>query len=177
MTDAELPENITYEILDDCYIPDPSADTKSEDGIDWAEVEREAFRITGNSELIAEDSCASRTKGESGSPAGRITIIDDKYNGGQPFGVAGVKVICNVFVKFGSAYTDRDGYYSISKKFTSKPRYRLRFKNKEGFSIGLNLVLISASTSALGKGSANGMDVTITQDSERKSMSDRCHRE
>ncbi len=165
---TELPGDIEYEILDDCYIPDPSADTKSEDGIDWAEVEREAFRLTGNEELLSEGQGLSMTKGESGSPAGRITIIDDKFNGGQPFGVSGVKVICNVFVKFGSAYTDRDGYYSISKKFTSKPRYRLRFKNKEGFSIGLNLVLISASTSALGKGSASGMDVTITQESDRK---------
>ncbi len=163
-----LPENIEYEVLDNCYIPDPGADTKSEDGIDWAAVEREAFRITGNNELLAEECPSALTKGESGKPSGRITIIDSKLNGGQPFGVAGVKVVCNVFVKFSSAYTDRDGYYSISKNYTSKPRYRLMFKNKEGFSIGLNLVLVSASMSALGKGPATGKDVTITQDSDRK---------
>lgn len=159
-----MPSDIEYEVLDDCFIPETGADTKSEDGIDWEAVEREAFRLTGNSDLYE----ASFTKGSAAKPSGRITIIDKDANGGQPFGVAGVKVICNVFVKYSYAYTDRDGYYSMSKKFSSKPRYRLRFKNKEGFNIGFNKVLVSASTSALGKGPSAGMDVTITSSSERK---------
>ena len=159
----ELPSDIYSEILDDCFIPDPSADTKSEDGIDWEAVEREAFRLTGN-----EDMLLPQTRGGASKPEGRITIVDDDANGGQPFGVSGVKVVCNVFVKYSSAYTDRDGYYSIGKKYSSKPRYRLRFKNKEGFAIGFNKILVSASTSALGKGPSSGMDVTITKASDRK---------
>ncbi len=158
---TELPDDICYEVLDECFIP--GNNTKSDDGIDWEAVEREAFRITGNEELLE-----ATTKGGAESPEGRITIIDEDANGGKPFGVACVKVVCNVFVKFASAYTDRDGYYKISRKYSSKPRYRLRFKNKEGFAIGLNKILIAASTSTLGKGDASGMDVTITPASDRK---------
>lgn len=158
-----LPEDIYSEVLDDCFIPDPGADTKSDDGIDWAAVEREAYRLTGNSDLLVPE-----TRGGAEKPSGRITIVDDDANGGQPFGLAGVKIVCNVFVKYSSGYTDRDGYYSISKKYSSKPRYRIRFKNKEGFAIGFNKILVTASTSALGKGPSSGLDAVITKDSDRK---------
>ena len=157
---TELPGNIYHEVLDDCFIPE--AGTKS-DGIDWDEVERESFRLTGNLDMLAP-----KTKAGGSKPEGRITIVDKDANGGQPFGVAEVKVVCNVFVKFTSAYTDRDGYYSISRKYSSRPRYRLRFKNRKGFAIGFNKVLVTASSSALGKGDPSGMDVTITKDSDRK---------
>ena len=156
-----IPEGITYEILDDCYIPETG--TKSEDGIDWDAVEKEAFRLTGNEDLMA-----GITKGGAGQPEGRITIVDPDANGGQPFGVAGVTVVCNVFVKFGIARTDRDGYYKISKKYSANPRYRLMFKNKEGFAIGFNKVIIPASMSTLGKGDVSGIDVTVTEKSDGK---------
>lgn len=159
---TDMPEGIECEILDECLIPETSAGVKS-DGIDWAAVEREAFRITGNADMLSPE-----TKDGAVSPSGRITIVDKDANGGQPFGVACVKVICNVFVKYSYAYTDRDGYYSISKKYSSMPRYRLRFKNSEGFNIGFNKVLIAASTSTLGKGDPAGKDVTVTSESDRK---------
>lgn len=159
--DFEAPEGIRYEVLDDCYIPDNAADTKA-DGIDWAEVEREAFRLTGNEDLL-EPRTRSKEK-----PAGRITIVDENANGGKPFGVAGVKVVCNVFVKFASSYTDRDGYYKISKKYSSKVRYRLLFKNKKGFNIGFNKIIVPSSMSTLGKGSSSGLDYTVTKNSEKK---------
>ena len=97
---TELPSDIRHEVLDECFIPDGG--TKSDDGIDWAEVEREAYRITGNSDLLEP-----LTKGGATSPEGRITIVDESANGGKPFGVACVKVVCNVFVKFSSTYTGR----------------------------------------------------------------------
>lgn len=158
---TELPEGVEYEILDDCYIPE--AGTRSDDGIDWDLVEAEAFRITGNEDLLCPG-----TRGGASKPEGRITIIDKDFNGGQPFGVAGVRVVCNVFVKFASASTDRDGYYRFSRKFSSRPRYRLMFKNTEGFAIGFNKVLVPASWSALGKGDPEGKDAEITRDSNRK---------
>ena len=158
---TELPSDIRHEVLDECFIPDGG--TKSDDGIDWAEVEREAYRITGNSDLLEP-----LTKGRATSPEGRITIVDESANGGKPFGVACVKVVCNVFVKFSSTYTDRDGYYKIKKKYSTKPRYRLRFKNKENFAIGFNKILIAASSSTLGKGPSGGLDYTVTVNSDRK---------
>lgn len=158
---AELPEGIEHEVLDDCYIPETG--TKSDDGIDWEAVEREAFRLTGN-----EDMLSSLTRGGAEKPEGRITIVDKDANGGKPFGVAGVKVVCNVFVKFASAYTDRDGYYKIGKSYSSNPRYRLMFKNKKDFAIGFNKIVVPASTSALGKDGPDGKDAEITIDSDRK---------
>lgn len=156
-----FPEGVEYEVLDDCYIPESG--TRSEDGIDWEAVERESFRLTGNEMCLAPV-----TRGSAEKPSGRVTVIDDEANGGQPFGVSGVTVVCNVFVKFATAYTDRDGYYKMDRKFSAKPRYRLMFKNKEGFAIGFNKVIAPASMSALGQGAPSGMDVTVTKDSDVK---------
>jgi hypothetical protein len=69
-------------------------------------------------------------------------------------------------VKFATAYTDRDGYYQLPKKYSTTPRYRLVFKNSAGFSIGLNLILVPASVSTLGTGPAEGVDVHIDAESD-----------
>lgn len=158
----KFPGGIRYEILDHCFISD-NAVTRSDDGIDWDAVERESFRLTGNDAMLV-----TPTKGGKVYPQGRITIVDEKQNGGKSFGVAGVKMVCNVFVKFCYAYTDRDGYYKMPKKFSAKVRYRLRFCNKKSFKIGFNKIIVSASTSTLGKGEPEGKDAVITSDSGRK---------
>lgn len=158
--DFELPEGIVYEILDDCYIPENAATKAS--GVDWVEVEREAFRQTGNADMLLP-----ATKARA-NPSGRITIEDPLFNDGQPFGVAGVKVVCNVFVKFASAFCTRDGYYTIPVSFSASPRYRLMFQNQKGFEIGFNLLLLPASLSTLGKGPSAGVDAHITESSDRK---------
>lgn len=155
-----FPKGIRCEILDECYIPD--SETTKADGIDWEAVEREAFRLTGNEDML-EVETRSKVK-----PSGRITIIDEDNADGKPFGVAGVKVVCNSFVKFSSCYTDRDGYYQIRKGYRSRVRYRLMFKNKKGFAIGFNKIIVPASTSALGRGPNSGIDITVTSGSNRK---------
>ncbi|MBQ9661467.1 MAG: hypothetical protein IJV37_09490 [Bacteroidales bacterium] len=163
--DFDFPAGIRYELLERCYIPRDG--TKSDDGVDWEAVEREAFRLTGNAGLLQP-----ATKGESGTPAGRITIVD-RALGGEPEGVRGVRVSCNTFVKFAHAYTDADGNYRMTRSFTSNPRYRLVFNNSTGFSIGFNLLLIPASVSTLGKNAPTGLDAEITEQSDRKLFS-RC---
>lgn len=155
--------DVKYEVLDECFIADSDMTTRSGESIDWSELEAEAYRITGNEAMLVPES-----RGGKVNPSGRITIVDEKANGGKPFGVAGVRVRCNTFVKFSSAYTDRDGYYHIPKKYSSKVRYRLVFKNEKGFAIGFNLIVVQASTSALGRTSPDGLSVTITKDSDRK---------
>lgn len=160
--DFRFPEGIRFEILDRCYIAEHDVRTRA-DGIDWEAVEREAFRLTGNADLLPP-----QTKATGGRPQGRITIVDEAANGGQAFGVAGVRVLCHSFVKFSGTYTDRDGYYEMPKTYSSTVRYRLMFQNRKGFALGLNLVLVPASVSALGKGPAEGLDVGITAVSDRK---------
>ena len=160
--DFVFPE-MEYEIIDECHISDNATGTRAEEGIDWEAVERQAYLMTGNSGYLLPD-----TKAEKVCPSGRITILDEKADGGKPVGVKGVRVSCNSFVKFAHAYTDEDGYYKMEKKFSAKLRYRLVFENTKGFSIGFNLILVPASTSTLGKGSPDGVNVIVSKESESK---------
>lgn len=161
--DFEFPD-IEYEIIDECYIVENDAVTRADDGIDWEAVERKAYELTGNADMLG----APATKAAKVQPSGRITIVDGHSGDGKPFGVAGVRVSCNSFVKFDHSYTDADGYYQMRKKFSAKLRYRLVFENEKGFSIGVNMVLAPASVSTLGKSGPEGVNVTVTQESEDK---------
>ena len=156
--------DIRYELVDRCYIAANSTTTKA-DGIDWDAVEREAYILTGNASRLPDPQTKAGAKK---TPSGRITIVDEHANGGKPFGVAGVKVSCNSFVKFSSCYTDRDGYYTMSKSFSADLRYRLVFQNEKGFALGVNLILVPASVSTLGKAGPEGVNMTVTKDSEAK---------
>ena len=98
---------IRYEIIDECYMAEHDTGTRAGDGIDWDAVEREAYVLTGNADRITEAITKADAKE---TPSGRITIVDEHANGGKPFGVAGVMVSCNSFVKFDRAYT-----YSYNK--------------------------------------------------------------
>ena len=161
--DFDFPE-LTYEIIDECYIAENDPGTRA-DGIDWEAVELQSYILTGNQSRIADPATRSSNKC---SPSGRITIEDKEFNKGKPLGVAGVRVSCNSFVKFDHCYTDRDGYYQMNKTFSANLRYRLVFKNEAGFSIGFNLVLVPASVSTLGKAGPEGVDMTITEQSDGK---------
>ena len=158
--DFDFPEDLRYEMLDECFFAEHQPASKAVDGIDWERVEEEAFRLTGNEALWEP----ALTKGGSSAPEGRITIEDPDFCGGKPFGVSGVMVACNIFVKIATTYTDRDGYYRMGKSFSGRPRYRLVFKNEKGFNIGFNFIIIPASVSTLGKGSPEGMDCHITRE-------------
>ena len=162
--DFDFPSGIRYEVLDECFISENDPVTRAQSGIDWDAVEAEAYRLTGNEDLYVP--LETRAGGEAVFPSGRITVEDPDSFGGKPYGLAGVMVCCNSFVKFATAYTDRDGYYQLPKKYSSTPRYRLVFKNSSGFSIGLNLILVPASVSTLGTGPAEGVDVHIDAESD-----------
>ena len=157
--------DIAYEIIDECYLSENDPASRAVIGVDWEAVERHAYVMTGNEDMLDDEPVSKASKS---SPSGRITIVDEHANGGKPFGVAGVRIQCNSFVKFDQTYTDRDGYYAMEKKFSSKIRYRLIFKNEKGFAIGFNLILVPGSVSTLGKAASTGVNVTVTKDSESK---------
>ncbi len=159
----EFPEDIKHQVLHECYLPGNDSSTKAS-SLDWEAIEAKAYEITGNAAMLT----GGLTKAAKVAPSGRITIVDSDLNGGKPFGVAGVQVSCNAFVKFATAYTDRDGYYTMGKSFSSKIRYRLVFKNEKNFSIGFNLILVPASVSTLGKAEPDGISLTVSKDSEEK---------
>lgn len=156
-----FPHGIRYEILDECFITENYQGTRAE-WVDWEEVEMESYRLTGNSMMVEPGTRAN----DKVAPSGRITIVDEKYDS-EPFGVAGVKVSCNSFVKFASAYTDEQGYYTMKKKYATKLRYRLVFKNEKGFGIGMNLLLVPGSVSTLGEDGPQGKSCEVTGRSDR----------
>lgn len=158
--DFDFPDGIHYEVLDECFIPDEDVETRSPGDLDWGAVERMAFEITGNSGLL-EPQTRAKSK-----PSGTITIVDEGLKSKKKVGVAGVKMIANVFVKIATTYTDENGDYQFSAKFSAKPHYRICFKNKVGFSIGLNLILVPASISTLGKAPATGIDYVVDKSSD-----------
>lgn len=155
--------SVRYEVIDECYLSENDPGTRS-DGIDWEAVELESYRLTGNLEIASPQI----TKAEKVRPSGRITIVDEDYCDGKPLGVSGVTVSCNSFVKFDNVYTDRDGYYEMEKTFASDPRYRIVFRNEKGFSIGFNTILVPASVSTLGQSGPEGVNITITEESDDK---------
>lgn len=158
------PAGIEYEVIEECFIAD-SAPTRADDGIDWDLVEAEAYRLTGNEDMLSPQ---VRSGSEPVTPSGRIAVVDDRIDGGEPHGVAGVKVMCNTFVKYCSCYTDAEGYYEMDKSFSGQLRYRLVFQNSKGFAIGFNKILVPASTSTLGKSGPEGVSVVIDNESDRK---------
>ena len=165
--DFEFPKGIRYERLDDCYLAEHDPATKAGgDGIDWDEVEREAFRLTGNADMLLPQTRADGILSAS-MPQGRIAVMDPDFDS-EPVGVKGVKVSCNSFVKFSSCFTDDEGYYRMSRSYSVNPRYRLVFQNVRGFSQGINFILLPASVSTFGKQPSEGFSITVDSYSERK---------
>lgn len=156
--EEDIPKDIKYEVLDKVYIPDHDPGTKS-GGLDWDEIEREAFRLTGNEDLLL-----TKTKAKA-VPEGIITVYDDKAE--VSYGLKGVMVSCNTFVKFDNCYTDENGYYHMNKSYTANPRYRIVYKSIYGASLGFNLILIPATYCTLGKGSPSGISLEINKQSNR----------
>lgn len=158
-----FPEGIDHELLDKCFIPDDEATTRGFEDVDWGLVEEMAYRQTGNETMLEPE-----TRSRKVHPEGFIKIVDNGLYHKKTFGVAGVKVIVRNFVKFGKGYTDVSGHYEINRKFRAKLHYCLRFKNNAGFRIGFNKILVTASTSTFGTGSASGKDLTIDENSGDK---------
>ena len=165
--DFRFPDGIERETLEECFIPEEGVVTRGFEDVDWDSVEECSFRSTGNGDLLRVQ---TRAKAKT-RPSGKITIKDEKLK--KTVGVSGVKIVANVFVKVSTTYTDAQGNYSFPAKFSAKPKYSLCFQNKLGFTIGMNLVLVPASVSTLGKNDPDGVDLTIDSKSD-KTLFRRC---
>ena len=157
----DFPKGIDYEVLDECCLPERAVKTRGLEDLDWASIERQAYEVSGNAELL-EPATRGRHR-----PSGRITIVDNSYGSSRTSGVAGVRVRVHTFVRYDTDYTDSQGYYNIGKSYSAKPRYAIVYKNERGFSIGFNLIIVPASTSTFGKGSPSGMDIRVDKSSDQ----------
>lgn len=127
--DFIFPKDISYQILERCYIPEDGEEivlTK----VGPVNVEEEAFLSLGYT-------LEPETKAAVSSPKGRIRVYDDVKNVYVP--VKGVEVRCNNIVKWASAYTNENGEYEFDKKFIFNVQYELCFDNSKGFNIFGNL--------------------------------------
>lgn len=154
---------VKHEVIEECCITEYDPETRS-DGVDWDMIERESFRLTGNSEMLEPQTRAAKHL-----PKGRLTVSDSFTSASGCRGVSGVKVVANVFVKIARAYTDKDGYFTMDKTFRSKKvRYSIVFENKKKFSLGFNFVLVPASVSGLGRHSSDEIEMNFTMDKDPK---------
>lgn len=159
----EFPGSIKHDLLDRCFIPDEKTVTRGFEDVDWEAVEETSYRQTGNADMLVPETRGSRSK-----PEGYIKVADNNFYPKKTVGVAGVRIIAHTFVKYAKAYTDGRGYYKMDRKYSAKPRYSIRFRNSAGFKIGFNKIIVTASTSTLGKGSPSGKSITVNEKSGDK---------
>lgn len=151
-TDFRFPD-IKYEIIDECFVPESTPDTKASSF--YEALESLSIELTGNS--VAETKAVSSSNGY---PEGFV-YVENKDISGKKTPVKGVEIRCNYFLKFANAYTDQNGHYRINTKFSQNPNYEIIYSNIEDFVIWNGLWIISPASASFGKGSKNGCDLLV----------------
>ena len=152
--DFVFPNGISYEILEQCYIPEESETVSiSTKGGSEISVEAAAFALLGY------DFSTPTTRAYSSSPSGTIEV-DVSSGVYQP--VKGVKVRCHTFVKWCTAYTNESGEYTMPKNFRTNVHYAIVFDNIKGFDIWGNWGPIARANHNMGWYSNTGKSVRIT---------------
>lgn len=137
---------LRHEILEDLFLfEEAQGEDIEEDGSVLAkasdaqisfyeELEKEAFRITGNFEKELKKNkddttaqrcwffCRGRTQ-----PKGTLKVYNTETGGTDP--VVGVKVRTYRWFVWGHGYTNENGYYKINKKYRGNPWYSIDFDN------------------------------------------------
>lgn len=155
--DFKFPD-MQYEILDECFIPEDEEElTKSSSAsLLGEELEMMAIRMAGQSEeySIVETKASAKKY-----PAGYVKI----NTGSSEVPVKGVKVRCHFFLKWTSDYTDGNGYYKVSKKFSCKPHYSVILENQKGFVVWGNWGFLSPATHNDERRSTSGYNFSFTR--------------
>lgn len=125
--DFVFPEDITYEILERCYIPEEDEAIVTTRG-GSTNVEEAAFLSLG----YPLENQGPETRGRE-RPRGTIRVYDDVLGSYVP--VKKVKIRCHRFIKWSTTYTNEYGEYSMDSKFRFRPHYAIVFDNAKGFDI------------------------------------------
>ena len=142
--DKQLPSGVTYEVLENLYIPDENKDggntnlRKASDESVTALVD-EALRITDNLEPTPKN---ARVTASSWRPAGRVRVWDDVNNTWK--GVEGVIVKARRWFTTHQGMVDGNGNYSCDGTFKRDANYsldweRYDFALREGWLDGANI--------------------------------------
>lgn len=151
--DFVFPSGISYEILEECYIPADDEMVGSPTRVGVVNVEDAAYALVGYDEGAPLGTRASAT------PSGTIRVYNDDNQTYVP--VKGVKVRCHRIIKWATAYTDENGSYTMSKSFRYKPHYAIVFDNIKDFDIWGNWGPIARANHNLGWHSNTGYSANI----------------
>jgi hypothetical protein len=173
--DFVFPQNIAYEILEECYIPDEDDEDDEDESeeeivtkggsVNWKSLELKAFEIAGLLEKFTKNEEA-KTKGLFGKsyyPTGTIRVYDDIL--GRLEGVKGVKIRCHVVVKWSTTFTNESGYYRMDSKFSLGPHYAIVFDNAKGFDIYGNWGPLAKANYGMGWHTKTGYSVDLYKNS------------
>ena len=153
-SDFVFPNDISYQILCECYIPEDEevievVPTKAGDP-SVINVKEKAFQSCGYEVNVGTKAMYI--------PHGRIYVQE---NATTEVPLKGVKVKCRTIVDFATDYTDENGWYTMDKSFLVDPTYVIEFANEKDFSIWDNWGPLSTATYNMGTDSSAGHYETI----------------
>jgi hypothetical protein len=122
---------IRYEILDTCYIPD---DTDESQITDYDILEQNSFFILGLREYVLEnkDIQTRALWGNGKKPEGYYKVYNTEDCVYEP--VKQARAVCHTIVKNTSATINySNGYYKMNKKFSTNLYYKIKWSNPKGF--------------------------------------------
>lgn len=127
---------ISGDLLDECYVPEHAATTRSGSSLPVSPeaLEAMAYKIAG----VPQEGVATRA---SSYTSGFINV----KNGSSNLPVKGVKVRIQKFLKWRTVYTNEYGYFYVSESF-SKPNISVIFDNKKDFTIWGNWAFLAPAT-------------------------------
>lgn len=150
---------IKYELIYKCYFPEKDADTSLLNNIEKAQLEEEAFIITGNKQT---DKQLKSTEASWKNPSGYIRV---RITEGYTEGVIRVKVATQRWTNTGWDWTDDNGYYYISNAhYKHDCNYSVKFENETGFKIWGEFIFFTTVNYDIGKHSPSGYDKDIWKD-------------
>ena len=134
--DYILPYGITYEILEELYIPDEKYDDsgilfKKQNGVRASsvmieDIVRRSFEITGNEDDYEYDEGLSPLGNSRWYPSGCIMVYDDIVNGPVP--LFGISVRARRWFTTHKADTDANGNFSCSESFKRPANYSFKWE-------------------------------------------------
>lgn len=153
--DYEFNNDITYEILDTCYIPNDTDDSQI---TDYDILEQNSFFILGLREYVLEnkDIQTRALWGNGKKPEGTYKVYNTTTNTYEP--VKQARAVCHTIVKNANATINSNGYYKMNKKFSTNLYYKIKWKNEKGFSISYPIL---QATSNFGVHSKSGYSKNI----------------
>ena len=156
-----LPD-IQYEVLDTCYIP-PEEPDRSLPSDFYYRLEMLADSLANPTRPAFHRSSPPSRAGV--YPSGTVRAMPSHF--GSPLDpVRGVKVRIQGFVKCSVVYTNENGNYQSSKKFSYDPCYSIVFENSRGFSEYGTALSCSPTWESAGTQSKNGHVFTFNRPSK-----------